>query len=538
MLTLRSGVPGPWTFILLLTLAAATPGQGQVVRAMAADDPNLDPRWDWRPEQAVELAFSVHGEAPTPIKANVPFHTPGNRLYTKAEPDMNPEDGWILVHRDFGTPQQALPFPLFTLYNRFRGIFRVMLYNALDRSDSLYIGELSFVDGGASAANAIACFTFQDPERCFLDSYAPADVQRSTCVMFKAGDWAVFDYHMLGYDPALANRDPVLLFKLIGIEKTSIDLQGGGGLSLLQTLNNQDLSISGSSAHPTGRLTVGLENGLRQYRSVTNWYEELASEKHKGKPWQPPVQAFIKSGVGSFFPYAMAVAGFVEAWFGGANTASPWEPLAFKGEYDLKLKGGLERALPLWAHAFYMNPGKPSNRAQRPVQAVPWGIFNFPTAPTVKVTPGGSSGRFLVTLAKDPGILVNPEAGLDVTSIKVAFTGGDPKALVPSSTPTTSDAIVEASKQELILRTEYMDIPTALKTPCPTVSAFDLVPFMRWEIRFKTKTATRLMDAEQVMIKNFRWINPEMPKVDQPELAPDVLEKLKPAGTPPNCGVM
>jgi hypothetical protein len=281
---------------------------------------------------------------------------------------------------------------------------------------------------------------------------------------------------------------------------------------------------------------MGLENGFRQYRSVKNWYEEMTSEQHKDAPWQHAVTACIKTGVGSYFPWVMALAGFVEAWSGGANSASPWEPLAFRGGFDLKLKGGLEETTLLWAHAFHMHPGNASNRAHRPVQAVPWGIFNFPSAPTVKVTPAGSTGGYRIALAKDPGILVNPVAGLDVTSIKVAFMGGDSKALAPAAASATPEAVATASMQPLRFRTEFMDIPTALSTPCTTVSAFDMIPFMRWEIRFKTKSATRLMDPEQVIVKNFRWVNPGAPAVAEPILPPEAMKKF--AEGPANCNVM
>jgi len=204
----------------------------------------------------------------------------------------------------------------------------------------------------------------------------------------------------------------------------------------------------------------------------------------------------------------------------------------------LNTEGGLESTRQLWVHAFHMKPGEASVRAQRPVQAVPWGIFNFPSAPTVKVTPTATHGGFQVALAKDPGILVNPDAGLEVTSIKVAFLGGDPGALTPSSAPATHEAVALATRLELTPRTGFMDIPTALKTPCTTVGAFDLIPFMRWEIRFRTRNPTRLMDPEQVLVKNIRWVNPDMPTAAQPELDPEVMKKLMDTGKPPGCSIM
>ncbi|HLO66642.1 MAG TPA: hypothetical protein VK188_06465 [Holophaga sp.] len=487
----------------------------------------------------IDVYHSTRGEMPTILAVKVPFHTAGNRLNQMDPKDMHQEDGWMLVHQGLGTATHAHPYPFFTLYNRYRGLFRVMLLNAMDRSDSHYIGELSFLGGASSSANSAACFTFQDAERCFLDNHPQGDVQRATCVMAKAGDWAVFDYPMLGYDPALAQRDPVLLFRLIGINRSSIDLKGGGGLSLLQTLEGQGLALSGSSSSATGRLTVGLENGLRQFNSVTNCFDALTSERFKDAPWASKIQEFAKSRVGSFLPLAMGLAGFIDAFFGGADSASPWEPLSIKGEFDLKVTGGLENVKELWAHAFYMKPGQPSVRAQRPVQKIPWGIFNFPSAPIVKVTPapsvlGGNTG-FQVVLAQDPGILFNPDAGLEVTSVKVAFMGADPKNLQVSALTKPGDT--GSSPSELVLRTGFMDIKTALATPLMTAGAFDMVPFLRWEIRFRTRTATKYMDPEQVLIKNFRWVNPAAERPVEAERYPGETKILGEA-VQAHCAVM
>ena len=33
--------------------------------------------------------------------------------------DMNPEDGWVCVFRDFGTPERPQSYPFFILYNKY-----------------------------------------------------------------------------------------------------------------------------------------------------------------------------------------------------------------------------------------------------------------------------------------------------------------------------------------------------------------------------------------------------------------------------------
>ena len=207
-------------------------------RFMDMTDPNLDRTWDWKSEREIEMYSSLDGGKPTRHMASLPFYTPGNTLNNLGSPDMFDEDGWVLVHRDIGTPASAEAFPFFTLYNKYRGIFRVMLFNAAKREGSYFLGELYLLNADQSERTRTPIMTFidNDPMNCHMEGYNPKMVLSSMSKMTAYSSWAVFDFPLLGYDPDLRSKDPVLVLRLVAIEKQALNLKTAGDLRLYQTV--------------------------------------------------------------------------------------------------------------------------------------------------------------------------------------------------------------------------------------------------------------------------------------------------------------
>ena len=82
---------------------------------MAQDDPNLDPSWSWNSKDYQLLYSSAVGESPaSENSALLPFYASGNILKIDP-PDVEAQDGWQLMHRDFGIKSDGQAFPFFTL---------------------------------------------------------------------------------------------------------------------------------------------------------------------------------------------------------------------------------------------------------------------------------------------------------------------------------------------------------------------------------------------------------------------------------------
>jgi hypothetical protein len=380
-----------------------------------------------------------------------------------------------------------------------------MLYNAVSREDTFYLGELAFLDGGFRPENAAALFTLQQQNR-FLDLYDPAEKQVSTCVMNKFGDWAVFDYHMLGYDPLLEGRDPILQFKLYGVSKSRMTLNGKGDLELFQAFNRQEAYSSGSVAEVGAKVIFGLGNSFMHYRSVLNWVDELTRQPDRkwaqglggGMAGKSPLNV-VASLAGGF--------GFIDTFFGGAERATGWEPLNFTGQFTLQIEGDIEKVQPLWAYNFFLNQGEANGKGHRPVQKISWGILNFPTFPDVQINPAPpGSGLWCssMRLRRDPGIVVNPHNGLELTSVKVAWQR--PTFKLPDGSPITLGKLGPGLVEQA---SGFLTLDQAMATDIPSRTRFDFPSHLQWEIRFRIKEATRLSDRELVLIKRTGTVRPE-----------------------------
>jgi hypothetical protein len=480
---------------------------------MAPDDPNLDPGWTWWSPDPCEVFSAFRDAAVERHHPRLPYFTAGNVLNGTGDPDAFPEDGWMLVHRDFGVPGEAQPFPFFTLYNRYRGVFRVMLYNAANREGSYFLGELSLLGGARHPEAGAALFTFSDntPDHAhsYLGSPNPGTVLTACSPMTAYGAWAVFDFPLVGYDPELKERDPVLAFRVASIEKQALDLKSQGDVQLFQLIEAREARPD--LACPGWGILAAARYGATTYKSVAAFVQnELLSpageQKHKQKPWFRAARAVARSPLGGYLPLAGAMGAVVESFVGGANRAAEWEPLKFTGQFHFSAEGALQTRRDLWCHNFYLNPGPAGDfRAQRPLQPVDWGIFNLACPAAVKSGPpaggwGDWSGKETVRLARSPEILVNPRSGMDLVSTRVAFIKGDGKAASAGSAPEglETSGMLEL-KDAMVGGYTYDKRPASM-----TVVA------LLWELRFRIRNPTRAADPDRVILKRtgLEWLAP------------------------------
>jgi len=461
------------------------------IRVMEPDDPNRDPKWEWYHNNKVKLFSSINGSSVTKHEARLPFYTPGTILNSHSQVDAYPEDGWILVHCDFGTEKEAQPFPFFTLYNRYRGTFRVMLFNAVNREGSYFIGELGFLDGEKFPAARAGLFTFADTaaDRCFLRTYNPNLKLTAISRICAFGSWAVFDFPLVGYDPSTKAKDPILVFKLSSVQRQELSLKSKGNLRLMQVMELDDQvqpshlsnqSISGVQAI----LKVGIE-GYNAYRSVKSFVDnEIVSKEGQGKnkdaAWFSAAAALASGGGAAYGPYLQLMGAVLNSFIGGANFASSWEPLCFAGQFSFDTEGTIETRNELWCHNLFINTGPDDNRAQRPVQEVEWGIFNFRSVPTSNWFWSSS-----VNLTAPPDILINPNSGLVHTSTRVAF--------IQSGAP---------GPGENPISTQFMTVEEAMvNRKYKQRHLGDSARAALWELKFKTTSPTKFSDNKIIIYK-------------------------------------
>jgi hypothetical protein len=348
---------------------------------MAPDDPNLDPTWDWTVSgPGHTMYYSDNGSTPIALyNVQVPFYTSGHPLADAAsndDKDMWPQDGWVLAYRDFGTPTSAPAFPFFALYNKYRGTFRVMIYNAPGIVYSGYKMALSF----RSSSPKSALFTFTDPDYPYLEDYDAGKTEIFVGRVSPYQDWAFGDFSLVGYDPSL---DPgaILHLEFDGIDESTLTLA-----STQFTLNELLDQANPAGGKPSGSSNVlaALNSGARTFQDIVEFKKALQDSLNDpsttpptpSSPWWANlVRNFVSSGVATVAPFVGAVLGIVTSFIGGKDKAAPREPIHLTG--SLKLSGSITITRPSQSIDLALFSGPLAPDYYRPVQTIPWGVFNL-----------------------------------------------------------------------------------------------------------------------------------------------------------------
>jgi hypothetical protein len=417
-------------------------------RYLPAGDPNLNPAWDWTVSGAGHtMYYSTNGSLPIQLNnVQLPFFTSGHPLATDQK-DMYPADGWMLVYRDFGTPTSAPAMPFFALYNRYKGTLRFMYYNATSAAYSAYRAELSF----RSTTSTAGLMTFTDTVKSTLADYDRAKQDDFMGRMAINQGWAWADFTLFGYDPS-AHPDAKLHLELHGLDIGQVQLEGQ--LNLNQVIDSSSPSTSNTNAFST--LLGAYNAGHKYYKDVNAQKAALAArvKKEKDNPaadpwWVATAETFLASGVVSAAPYIGAMIGFVKFFMGGKSGPARREPMNFQGA--LTMTGQIVTAQQIDMGDFALSTGPQAPDFYRPVQTIPWGVFNLTQPPTLLVsnyTTGcyDDYGRILYCQESadyalaPPSYVLNPNAGVTLKSVKTAFIYGNlgPSSFVDSSQLTDS----------------------------------------------------------------------------------------------------
>ncbi|ALL05355.1 hypothetical protein AQ505_07545 [Pedobacter sp. PACM 27299] len=338
------------------------------------NDPNLDMNWQWWNYNTHKLYFSPTGSITNiqVVDAFLPFYTQGNILNTGPELDMYPEDGWVLAFRDFGTPARPIDFPFFALYNKYRGTFRVMLYNAQQTQSSYLKGELSFVN--PSYAGGLMTFNAEGTQ-AFLDSYdhSVKDHQITTSNQFS--DWVVFDFNLSGYDP---NYSPnaALKLQIHRINETNI------------TLNSTAFTLEEAVKKSTpGGQGSDFANAINTGYTIADQATQLKKvllESPGGKATGGILNKILTSSYAEAVPIIGQALGVIRAFIGGTTKPAPRQPLKFQG--TLNFNGLATSGTTLYSRTFSLSSSSTVLSDYKPVQPITWGIFNLGTIPKMNIS--------------------------------------------------------------------------------------------------------------------------------------------------------
>lgn len=293
-------------------------------------------------------------------------------------------------------------------------------------------------------------------------------------------------------------------------------MEGKGNIQLVQESFERQATPTFSMGFSDVKLAA--ERGSYYYQSTKAFIADITSERNKDKWFYQDALNLSKTAVGSFAPWAGALIGVVQSFIGGTNQASPWEALSFRGQMDLKIEGGIDTRRQLWALGLFLNEGPLHVMAERPVQAIPWGIFNITDPITFKMErldqhQINEGVKIRWTVGSGGGIVVNPGIGMTLKSIKYAF---DMKKAPPKKGPFDFSGLFQSIDAG---PSPYVDLTTLSTEGVITEDepgwqgAKGLHPEgVILHMQFKTDNPTRNSDREITIIKKVSFPGFRQPK--------------------------
>lgn len=381
---------------------------------LTSDDPNFDPDWDWTLDEPHDLFALTQNGLRTFQNVRLPYFAdtgPAADDFNNSADgvrDILPEDGWVLLYRDFGTDERGATFPRFILYNRFRGLLRLFYFNP-HFPEAFTFGVVKLEK--QSGSRPFGLLTFTDETNTTLSDFDP---ERSEVFIGRLEPltWNYADFVVAGFDPDLPD-DARFEFEIAGVRESDITLEGS--LTLDQVLEKRNLLASKSGAAgnvvEVGEKIGGFFKNLGGLKSAI----EKVGGGEDGDVSLAEMSNIVSAGIAIF-----------KLFLGGSKPKQA-QVLKFKGDLDLKgtirLQGGIGSFLLRVPGARHLGT------TDLPFYDKPLGVFNLRSKPAIhvrivmemtKCRNTGPVGPKIIELPfprrhvhqlKRPNIVINPHAG-------------------------------------------------------------------------------------------------------------------------------
>ncbi|GEM_PF-6413163 len=388
--------------------------------------------WDWRGDELYETFINVNGVStpqliPSPWFSNNFINDQIHDFVVQNPKDYEPDEGWVLIQRDFGTATLGTTHPYFILYNKYSGILRLFIALAGDYEEGNYSDALVTLEfQNTNRRTAILEHYTKDFARSALDRFDNTITRLEVSNEFSNDQpfwWQHADF-VMNYDPCTCEseaflkfnvrlvNDATLNFSLNGTAVPQIDQTGRQNSDGVQTIQNALNFVDGSVSN-----YKKLNTAVSTFNSIIGATAPaaVASSAATGGLALGPVLA-----LGAFWVTASK--------FGQSSSNKP-------ATYDINLEGsgnllsttsGTERSFSI--------PGSDNTNLDPPALLDynnTLGVFSLNETPTVVwgiepmngYCPYNDHWEHRVKLVEDLSYSINPAAGFDLSKseIKAAF---------------------------------------------------------------------------------------------------------------------
>lgn len=183
--------------------------------------------WDWTNSANYTYAY-IQGKGSIPVSSPFTTASSANKdisLIIQGK-DYLPAQGWVLLDKVFGSKEQYAEtmYPYFMLYNKYRGIVRLFVFNNSQESHSSAMVTLNWL---GSKTNALLASNFSYTLPANSTQAKSTDTKVVNYVDdYYSSSWFVTDF-IVSFDPKTdAKNNYTLEFKIYSEVKSEVDLQG------------------------------------------------------------------------------------------------------------------------------------------------------------------------------------------------------------------------------------------------------------------------------------------------------------------------
>ncbi len=402
------------------------------------------PDMDWREDAFYEGVYTTGVNGIEGIDLFSPFYGVGQQYQQNVEflvedRDFEPEDGWVLVKKFFGAPNDRVKFPTFILYNRYESKLRIFVWTSDANGFDNAVIKLRFKSLNESAEFVSAALSLSNMPSPVIEGYISLKEYMHTPNVFytQGGLWLTGDY-LMAYDPCSCNFKSTLVVEttlfhtnditlkltgegtinqIIGSDGTATNLtkgfsvEGGIGAAVkkgyayykkvnkfpaeskkrLAIVANKKVAGGGENSNQITNLMVNLGyNNTFDDVDITNLIQQAqagsADHKTLAKAVLPPnVSKLLPDFIKKALPWAGTVLQFLDLFVGGGK-ASPPVPMLFNTALAFSGTGEITDSQPGPRFVFYL-PGSKQEEWTVPVR-VPYyknimGVINLTEKPVL-----------------------------------------------------------------------------------------------------------------------------------------------------------
>lgn len=348
--------------------------------SLSQDDPNANPDWDWTVDQNYKL-YTTDGER----SVQLPYFDSQSLVFPYiTESNVDPNNGWELLYRDFGESGREIKDPRFILHNRYTGVMRVFLYNTNDSENFSDAFVRVNLEKAGSASGSLPPLFMSYEENGYLNNENHKEEIHAK-IKYGNDKWVYFDINT-SYIPNLNDpeyEDSVLTFEVVGVNVSSLTVDGD---------INADFLYSGSSSSFGVSVADWLDqypDGITAALSFKESFKEADSAKER---WAEVAYELFDGGLGSAIESLQSVP--IVDFVPGLSNFSGFLTSAIGGGTDTRLSGltgeveltGNSESIKRNLNFFSLRvPGtQMSNEIGEPLNNFPLGVFYIKNKPVLE----------------------------------------------------------------------------------------------------------------------------------------------------------